>query len=217
MMTHECSLRPIRVLLVDDHVVLRDGLAALVAGQADLEVVGTASTAAAALRLATELEPDVVVLDLQLPDGNGIQVARALGQRYPALRVLVLTAHDHPQYVRAARRVGVAGFLLKETAASRVLEALRIVARGGTVFDPYVGAIAARAPAAGTLIEPLSERELEVLHRLATGATNDEIARQLGISSRTVAVHVGAVMSKLDACSRTQAVAMAAHLGLISL
>lgn len=217
MMADERSPRPIRVLLVDDHVVLRDGLAALITGQADLEVVGTASTAAEALRLATELEPDVVVLDLRLPDGNGVQVARALGHRCPALRVLVLTAHDHPQYVRAARRVVVAGFLLKETAASRVLEALHIVARGGTVFDPHVGAIAAPAPAVGALIEPLSKRELEVLHQLATGASNDEIARQLGISSRTVAVHVGSVMSKLDASSRTQAVTMAAHLGLISL
>lgn len=211
------SPAPIRVLLVDDHVILRDGLHALIEAQPDMVVVAATSTAAEAVRLAVALEPDVVVLDLRLPDGNGIQVARTLQQRVPAQRVLVLTAHAAPQYVRAARRVGVAGFLLKETAGSRVLEALRIVARGGTVFDPDVGSITVPMPAPGVLREPLSERELEVLRLLATGEPNDAIARTLGISPRTVAIHVSAIMEKLDVCSRTQAVVVAARLGFVSL
>src|SRR5438876_9770693 len=150
--------RPIRVLLVDDHVVLRDALQALIDAQPDLVVVGGASTVADAVRLARELEPDVVVLDLRLPDGDGIQVARELGHLSPAPRVLVLTGYAIPQYLRAAQRAGVAGFLPKGTAISAVLEALRIVAHGGMVFDPNLSAGAgARGPytVRGQTIEPL--------------------------------------------------------------
>jgi len=217
---HESDKGPVRVLLVDDHVILRDGLGALIAAQADFEVVGAASTAADAMRLAAERGPDVVVLDLRLPDRNGIHVARELLQRGATPHVLILTAHGTPQHVRAARRVGVAGFLPKETAGAGLLEALRAVARGETVFDPSIDpatSTRARSLAANMPVEPLSERELEVLRLVATGARNADIGGQLSISERTVEVHVSAILGKLGVVSRMEAVAEAGCLGLIAL
>lgn len=213
--------RPTRVLLVDDHVVLRDGLQALIAAQRDFVVIGATSTAAEALRLAAELVPDIVVLDLRLPDGNGIQVARELSVCAPAPRVLVLTAYAAPQYIRAAKRIGVAGFLLKERAASQVLAALRLVAQGRTIFDIDASG-AATQPAScavkkNTLSEPLSRREREVLQLLANGARNDTIAEELGISLRTVEVHVSTILGKLQVCSRVEAIKIAVQQGLVTL
>jgi DNA-binding NarL/FixJ family response regulator len=209
---------PIRVLLVDDHVVLRDGLQALLAAQQDLVVVGAVSTGADALRLAAAHAPDVVVLDLRLPDRNGIYVARDLRQHDVRVGILILTGHGTPQHVRAARRVGVAGFLPKETAGGKVVEALRVVARGGTAFDPSIDpAVATRTayPLEGMTVEPLSERELDVLRLVATGARNRAIGARLGISERTVEVHVGAILGKLGVGSRMEAATTAGQLGLV--
>jgi DNA-binding NarL/FixJ family response regulator len=184
-------VRPIRVFLVDGHVVLRDALQALIDAQPDLVVVGGASTVADAMRLARELAPDVVMLDLRLPDGDGIQLARELGPLSPPPRVLVLTGYAIPQYLRAAQRAGAAGFVPKGTAMSAVLEALRIVAHGGLFFDPNVSL-------------------------MASGMRNEAIACELRISKRTVAVHVSTILGKLGAGSRTEAVTAAAQLGLMS-
>ncbi len=220
MTNHESDRGPVRVLLVDDHVILRDGLEALIAAQADFEIVGATSTAAGAARLAAERRPDVVVLDLRLPDRNGIHVARELLQRGATPRVLILTAHGTPQHVRAARRVGVSGFLPKETAGADLLEALRVVAHGGTAFDPSLDPTAHTGSppyVTGILVEPLSERELDVLRLVANGARNAKIGERLGITERTVEGHVSAVLGKLGVDSRMEAVAEAGRLGLISL
>jgi len=211
------GVRPIRVLLVDDHIVLRDGLQALITAQPDMEVVGTAAAATEAVRLCGALQPDVLLLDIKLPDGNGIQVARELRQRSLPVRVLLLTAYAAPQYVRAARRLGVAGFLLKESGATQVLEALRAVARRESVY-----AVQASLPptlpgqgGGGALLNPLSDREREVLRLLASGARNETIAVELGISARTVDGHVSTILGKLGASSRGEAVTASAQLGLL--
>ncbi len=211
------TMRPtIRVLLVDDHVVLRDGLEVLITAQPDMEVVGKASTAADALRLASDLQPTILLLDIKLPDGNGIQVARDLRQRALPVRILLLTAYGAPQYVRAARRLGVAGFLLKESSGSAVLEALRAVACGETVYDSQAG-VSPPSPALplGVALDTLSGREIEVLRLIADGARNETIAAALGISPRTVEGHVGAIMDKLGVGSRGEAVTAAARCGVL--
>lgn len=210
------GVRPIRVLLVDDHIVLRDGLQALITAQTDLEVVGAASTAAEGVRLCGALQPDVLLLDIKLPDGNGIQVARELRQQSLPVRVLLLTAYAAPQYVRAARRLGVAGFLLKESGATQVLEAVRAVARGELVYDVQAS-LPPTLPGrgGGALLDPLSDREREVLRLLASGARNETIAVELGISARTVDGHVSTILGKLGASSRGEAVTASAQLGLL--
>ncbi len=213
----EQSAHATRVLLVDDHVVLRDGLQALITAQTDMEVVGTAATAVAAVRLCGALQPDVVLLDIKLPDGNGIQVTRELRQQSLPVRVLLLTAYAAPQYVRAARRLGVAGFLLKESGASQVLEAVRAVARGESVYNVQASlpTTAPGRPGGGALLDPLSDREREVLRLLASGARNETIAVELGISPRTVDGHVSTILGKLGASSRGEAVTAAEQLGLL--
>jgi DNA-binding NarL/FixJ family response regulator len=193
----------IKVLVVDDHPLFRDGLAGLLATVDDVDVVGAVGDGEAAVRSAAELAPDVVLMDLNLPGLPGLEAIRRIVARPPAPDVLVLTMVDDDDTVTAALRVGARGYLLKGAVQEEVLAALRTVAGGGVVF----GAGAAQRVLSGDRrIGDLTPRESEVLALVADGRSNTEIARALGLSVKTVQNHVSNVLAKLQLRDRTQAV-----------
>jgi two-component system response regulator NreC len=200
----------IRVVIVDDHAVVRSGLRRLLDAEADIETVGEAPDADRAVYEAIEGKPDVVLMDLVMPDKGGIEGMPAVLQAVPDARVLVLSMQDDPRYVRAAFDAGASGYVLKE--------AIRAVARGEQYVHPALGAklIAADAEERRRAEEdPLSEREREVLRLLALGHTNQEIARQLFISVRTAETHRAHIMQKLSLSSRADLVRYALSEGLL--
>jgi len=199
----------IRVLVVDDHAVMRSGLRLLLEREADIECAGEAGTAADAVREARFLEPDVIVLDVTMPDQSGIDALPALRSAAPGAKVLMLSMQDDPTYVRQAFAAGAQGYVLKEAADSEVVDAVREIAAGGSYVHPTLGArlVAAEAAAkARADDDPLSEREREVLRLLALGHTNQEIARTLYISVRTAETHRAHIMQKLRLSTRAELV-----------
>jgi DNA-binding NarL/FixJ family response regulator len=212
-------MAPIDVLVVDDHPLYRDGVVSALAGQPDLVVVGAAGSAREALARCRAECPAVVLLDINLPDGNGIQAARDILALCPDTRVVALTAHDDEAYVVAVAEAGARGYLLKNATDVEIVSAVRAVAAGGAVFAPAVTQALLRH-ARGEAGRPdfgLTERELDVLQQAAAGRTNREIARALGISERTAQAHLSHIFDKLDAASRTEAVTIALRHGLINL
>ena len=193
----------IRVLVVDDHPLFRTGLTGLLETVPDIEVVGQAGDGDAAVSRAVELEPDVVLMDLNLPTTPGLEATRRIVAAVPGCAVLVLTMVADDASVVAALRVGARGYVLKEAGQDEVLAAIRTVAAGGAVFGPGVAARLLDRPAPGA---ELTRRESEVLALLARGSTNSEIARELGVSLKTVQNHVSSVLAKLQVRDRTQAV-----------
>lgn len=191
----------IRVLVVDDHPLFRTGLTSLLGTVADVEVVGTVGDGRAAVREAVALRPDVVLMDLNLPDIPGLEATRQIVAVAPECAVLVLTMVADEASVVASLRVGARGYLLKEASQDEVLSALRTVAAGGAVYGPRVaaGLLGAERP------DGLTPRESEVLALLAEGRANTEIARELGLSLKTVQNHVSHVLAKLQVKDRTQA------------
>lgn len=193
----------IRVLVVDDHPLFRDGLGALLATVADLEVVGSVGDGESAVRRAVETRPDVVLMDLNLPVVPGIEATRRIVAAAPETAVLVLTMVDDDDSVMAALQVGARGYVLKGAGQEEVLAAIRAVAAGGAVFGPGVaGRVLGgrRGPS-----YDLTEREAEVLALLANGLSNAEIAREIGVSLKTVQNHVSRVLTKMQVRDRTQA------------
>lgn len=206
---------PIRVLVVDDHAVLRSGLRLLLDKEEDLEYAGEASTAEEALRGLERTRPDVVLLDLQMPGIGGLEGAQRIIDRRPGVRVLVLSMHDEADDVRRAFAAGASGYLVKTAADEELVRALRAVAQGERYLHPSLGAKMAQ-PASNTgPVDELSPREREVLRLLALGYTNQEIAQELVVSVRTVESHRAHVMSKLRAESRAAMVRHALDAGLL--
>jgi DNA-binding NarL/FixJ family response regulator len=208
----------VRILIVDDHAVVRSGIRLLLAAEDDLEPVGEAGTAREAIFEARSLKPDVVLMDVVMPDGNGLDAIPTLLHEHPDLKVLMLSMQDDPQYVRQAFAAGASGYVLKEAADTEVVAAVREVARGGRYVHPELGArlVAAETEEKRRAEEdPLSEREREVLRLLALGHTNQEIAKQLYISVRTAETHRAHIMQKLRLGSRAELVRYALAHGLL--
>jgi two-component system response regulator NreC len=208
----------VRVLIVDDHAVVRAGLRLLIDAEDDLEAVGEAGSARDAVFQARALKPDVVLMDVVMPDQSGLDVVPTILHERPETKVLVLSMQDDPQYVRQAFAAGAKGYVLKEAADTEVVSAIREVANGGSYVHPTLGArlVAAESAEARRAEEdPLSDREREVLRLLALGHTNQEISTQLFISVRTAETHRAHIMQKLDLTSRADLVRYALERGML--
>jgi DNA-binding NarL/FixJ family response regulator len=194
--------RPIRVLVADDHTIVRTGIRHVLESEAEFQVVGEAGNGADAVSLAEELGPDVVLLDISMPDQSGLEVAARIREAASPARILILSMHNNAEYVVESVRAGAQGYLLKDTAATELREAIRAVCRGESYFSPPVASrlsAAVRGEVAGHPgIEQLTGREREVLLGIARGRTNKEIAAELGISHRTVETHRESLMRKLQ-------------------
>ncbi len=208
----------IRVLIVDDHAVVRSGLRLLLEGEEGLEPVDEAANAREAVFRAIDHKPDVVLIDVTMPGESGIQAIPKLLEASPKSKVLVLSMQDDPRYVRDAFAAGASGYVLKEAADAEVVAAIRQVAEGGSYVNPALGARMVAAEArerAEADADPLSEREHEVLRLLALGHTNQEIAKTLYISVRTAETHRAHIMQKLGLSSRAELVRYALARGLL--
>jgi two-component system response regulator NreC len=208
----------VRILIVDDHAVVRAGLRLLVDAEEGFEAVGEAGNGRDAIFQARALKPDVILLDVVMPDQSGLDVLPTLLHETPDAKVLVLSMQDDPHYVRQAFAAGASGYVLKEAADTEVVAAIRDVANGGNYVHPALGARLVAADAAATKRaeeDPLSDREREVLHLLALGHTNQEISKQMYISVRTAETHRAHIMQKLRLSSRAELVRYALDHGLL--
>ncbi|MEO6020804.1 MAG: response regulator transcription factor [Knoellia sp.] len=216
-MTQDTELHPdapIRVLIVDDHPVVRSGMRTLLNASPCIEVVGEAGTGDEGIALAEFTSPDVVLSDLRLGAGlDGVGVTKAVRAAHPEVAVLIITTFDHDVDIVRAVEAGAAGYLLKDALPEEIVAAIRAAAIGETVLSPQLTQRVVETMRAGK--RPLSERELEVLRLVADGLSNDEIAKNLFISRATVKTHLGHLFGKLDADSRTAAVATGRKLGLL--
>jgi DNA-binding NarL/FixJ family response regulator len=201
----------IRVLIADDHGVVRDGLAKLIAAEEDLEVAGLAADGAEAVALTGEMGPDVVLMDLDMPEVDGIEATRWIGELHPDVAVLVLTSFSDTRRILGAMNAGAVGYLLKDAAGADVTAAIRSAARGESPLDPRVARtiLSGRDP-----LEALSAREREVLELLVEGLPNKLIARRLEISEKTVKTHLTSVFRAIGVTDRTQAALWAQRHGL---
>jgi DNA-binding NarL/FixJ family response regulator len=209
--------KPLRLLLVDDHAIVREGLRALLATDPRFEIVGEASEGESAVSAAASLHPDLVVMDVSLPGINGVQATRQLKADHPDTRVVALTVHEEGGYLRSLLDAGASGYVLKRSAASELLRALHVVGDGGTYLDPamagqLVGRLVRNAPHAGPA-PLLSERESEVVRLVARGYSNKEIASKLDVSVKTVETYRYRAVEKLGLRSRADLVRYAIEQG----
>jgi DNA-binding NarL/FixJ family response regulator len=218
-------MKRLRLLLVDDQEMFREGLRLILAQQGDFEIVGEAADGLAAIEATRRLAPDVVLMDLRMPRLGGAEATSRIRAMAPAVKVIVLTTFEEDEEVFAAMRAGASGYLLKASPSERLGEAIRLAARGETWLEPSVaaklvaefGRLAERRPSlsGASLAEPLSPRELEVLRCLAEGMSNKEIGGRLAISEGTVKNHMSQVLGKLQVLDRTQAALRARELGFL--
>jgi NarL family two-component system response regulator LiaR len=212
---------PIRVLIADDHAVVREGLRALISTEPGIEVVGEAADGQEAVAGVRSLQPDVVLLDLVMPHKSGIQAISEITRENPKARIIVLTSFADDDKVFPAIKAGALGYLLKDSSPQELLQAVRDVHRGEPSLDPTIALKLIREVRQPTKLpsaaEPLTEREMKVLRLVARGLTNQEIADLLSISERTVRTHVGNILAKLHLANRTQAALYALREGLASL
>jgi two-component system response regulator NreC len=209
-----------RLLLVDDHAVVRSGLRMLLENQAGLEIVGEAGTGQEALALVRELQPNIVLMDIGLPDMSGIEVTRQIKQQWPAVAIVALTIHEDEEYFFKMLQAGVSGYVPKRAAPAELLTALQTAIGGDVYLYPSLAKLLVKDYLSGeheaaTKVDGLTEREQEVLTQLAAGASNDEIAAALTISSKTVNRHRENIMRKLNLHSRADLVKYAIRKGII--
>lgn len=206
----------IRVLVVDDHAVVRTGLRFFLAGSEDIEIVGEGASGVEALNLVARLAPDLVIMDVMMPEMDGIAATRELRQRFPRVRVLALTSFGEGELVQRALQAGATGYLLKDSQGSELRAAIRSAVTGAPVLGPDITRALVNAlntpPAPGG---NLSEREVAVLRLMVAGLSNEQIAEQLTISRNTVRHHVHNILGKLGAANRTEAVAITVQHNLV--
>lgn len=211
----------IRLLICDDQEVVREGLRAILGSVPGIEVLGVATNGAEAIEAVAELEPDVILMDLNMPIMNGVQATRELAASHPEVKVLVLTTYDATEWVVDAIRAGAAGYMLKDAPRDQLVEAIKGTAVGKTHVDPTVAGdlfavvVAGGGAPSSAVAENLSDRELDVLRLLGKGLSNSEIAEQLFLSEGTVRNYVSAVLAKLQVSDRTQAAVLAVKHGLV--
>jgi len=218
----------IRILLVDDQTLIRQGIRLLLAGEPDLEVVGEAGNGRQALEMVTSLKPDVILMDVRMPEMDGVTATREISARFPTCAVIILTTFDDDETIFEGLRAGARGYLLKDINADEMTAAIRTVATGGALIQPSITrkvlaeftrlTSPLSQPGSSSpqiLIEPLTEREMEVLRLLAEGLSNKEIAGRLVITEGTVKNHVSNLIAKLNVRDRTQAILKAQEYGLI--
>jgi DNA-binding NarL/FixJ family response regulator len=217
------ALEPVRVVIAEDHALVREGTRQILEEQPGVEVVGEAEDGEEAVDLVSRLSPDVVLMDIAMPKLNGIEATRRIKESSPSTSVLVLSAYDDDQYIYALLDAGAAGYLLKNVRGEELARAVRAVAEGESVLHPTIAAkvfkrytSSSQAPAQEG-IEPLTNRETEVLAIAAKGLGNKMIARELNLSDRTVQVHLSNIFGKLGVASRTEAVITALRRGLLRL
>jgi NarL family two-component system response regulator LiaR len=219
----DTTAQPIRVMLVDDHAVVRKGMRALLDREPGIEVVGEAETGEQAVHAAGRLRPDVILMDLEMPGAGGIEATRQITSEHPEIRIVVLTSHAAEEDVFPALKAGALGYLLKHSAPEEVLQAIHQARRGETALHPVIARMVLQElnkpaqPQQPRTAEPLSERELDVLRLLARGMSNQEIADALVVGEATVRSHVSSILRKLQLASRTQAALYALRAGLASL
>ncbi len=209
--------QPIRILVADDHPVVRDGLVAVLSTQPDFEVVGEAANGAEAVEQAQRLQPDMVLIDLEMPEGDGVAAIEQLRAHNQTLGIVVFTAFDTDDRIVGALRAGAQGYLLKGAPRDDIFRAVRVVRGGGSLLEPLVAARVINQLQANTAPALLTERERTVLTLLAQGKSNKAIGAALHITERTAKFHVGTIMRKLNAANRTEAVTLAAQQGLVTL
>ncbi len=213
----------ISVLLVDDHKIVREGTRQLLALHKDIQVVGEASDGREAVKMASEIQPDVVVMDVRLPQLNGIEATQIITSRFQKIKVLILSAYDDDSYVFPLFEAGASGYLLKTSSGIDLAEAIRAINRGETALSPHIGAKLVKRLSGrqiyqkANMPEGLTIREMDVLRATAYGHANKAIANELGISVQTVQVHLRNIFSKLKVSSRSEAVACAIQYGWINL
>jgi DNA-binding NarL/FixJ family response regulator len=217
------STQPIRVVLADDHAVVRKGIREFLEEEGDISVVAEAANGAQAVALVAEHRPDVAVLDIQMPGVTGIEATRRIKAEHPDVRVLILTAYDDDPYIFALLQAGASGYILKTADSADLVHAVRAVYRGESALDPTVTQKVVRQLATGhplgaqSTVETLTDREVEVLRLAAKGLTNKAIGQGLGISDRTVQGHLANIYGKLNVSSRTEAVTEALKQGWITI
>ncbi|MDG2529010.1 response regulator [Caulobacter endophyticus] len=209
----ESSSRPIRILVVDDHPILREGVAAILEDRADMVVVGEARDGVEAIVQFRDLQPDVTLMDLQMPGMGGVEAIKAIRDEHPDARIVVLTTYDGDVQAVRALRAGALGYLLKSSLRTEMLDAIHAVKQGRR----YLHRSIADEIAMHVLDDGLSEREVAVLQLVAIGKANKQIARELGISEETVKGYLKTIFTKLNVSDRTHAVTVAARRGIIEL
>lgn len=208
----------IRILIADDHPIVRDGLMTILGTQPDFEVVGEAANGDQLLQLAKTLQPAVVLTDLEMPGLDGVEAIRRIRAALPGTQIIVLTVYNTDDRIVNSIEAGAQGYLLKGAPRSEIFDAIRVVSAGGSLLHPMIASrLIERLRAPETGAESLTAREMEVLRLLAQGMVNKEIAAALSITERTVKFHVSAIMGKLGAGNRTEAVRIAVQRGLITL
>ena len=213
----EASSQPIRVMLVDDHTMVRLGLTTLLKVHEDLELAGEASTGEAAVRLSSELLPDVILMDLKLPDMDGATATHVIREQLPQVEVIALTSYNEPELIKSALEAGAIGYLLKDVSAEELAHAIRAAHSGRATLSAEATRVMIRASSQPPKVGfDLTDREHEVLALLVEGLTNDQIAAKLNVEPSTIKSHVSNILSKLGVTSRTEAASLALRQGLIT-
>jgi len=203
-----------RIVVVDDHPIVVDGLTTVLSTEADFEIVATGNSGPEAVGLVEQYRPDVLLLDLEMPGGGGVEAISQIQERAPEVRIIVFTAFDRDEQIVGALKAGANGFLLKGSPRHELFQTIRVVARGGSLIEPAVTSkLLRKVRGVG---DDLTPQEVKVLNLVAEGRTNRDIGKELFITERTVKFHVSSILSKLGASNRTEAVAISRDRGLLS-